>query len=122
MSTVKPIQKDAGPSTADLTASQWYACKRTPAGIAVADSTESVAGIIEYPGFKVGTTTTYHTLGRSKVKTLVAVVAGDLAKISATPGVATKAAAGDAYFGIFADAGPAGSIVPIDLDRGIRQA
>lgn len=122
MATVKPEQKDAGPSAGDLTTHQWHACKRTPTGIDVADTTESVAGVIEYPGFKAGSTTTYHTLGRSKIKTLVAVVAGDFAKISATPGIATKAAAGDAYFGVFAEAGPAGAIVPLDLDRGIRHA
>jgi hypothetical protein len=122
MATVKPVQKDAGPSASDLTPAQWHACKRTPAGIALADSTTSVAGVIEYPGFKAGATTTYHTLGRSKVKVLVAVVAGDKAKISATPGVATKAAAGDEFFGVFAEDGPAGAIVPLDLDRGTLHA
>lgn len=122
MATVKPIQKDAGKSAGDLTASQWLACRRTPTGIAVATTTESVAGVIEYPGHTVGATTTYHTLGRSKIKVGEAVLAGDYAKIGATPGVAMKAAAGEAYFGVFAEPGSAGAIVPLDLDRGLRHA
>ena len=122
MATVKPEQKDAGPSASDLTASQWCACRRSDAGIALATTTAEVAGVIEYPGFKAGTTTTYHTLGRSKVKVSTPVKAGDRAKIGVTPGVATKALPGDEYFGVFAENGPAGAIVPIDLDRGLVHA
>lgn len=124
MSTVKPLQKDAGPSASDLTAHQWKACKRTTTNqvpsIDVADTTESVAGIIELPGHAAGTTTTYHTLGRSKVKVGVAVVAGDFGKIGATPGVAAKAAVGESYFCRFAEAGPANAIVACDLVSGLR--
>ena len=126
MSTVKPIQKDVGPAALDLTSKQWYACKRTTTNqvpsIDVADTTESVAGIIELPGHTAGISTTYHTLGRSKVKVAVAVVSGDFGKIGATPGVATKAIAGDSYFCVFAEAGAVGAIVACDLVRGLRHA
>jgi len=126
MSTVKPLQKDVGPSAGDLTAHQWKACKRTTSNqvpsIDLADTTESVAGIIELPGFAAGTSTTYHTVGRSKVKVSVPVISGDYGKIGATPGVAAKAAAGEAYFCRFSEAGPAGAIVACELVSGLRHA
>lgn len=122
MSTVKPLQKDAGPSAANLTAHQWQACKRTPSGIDVADTTESVAGVIELPGHDVGVTTTYHTAGRSKVRVGANVTAGQFGKIGPAPGVAVPADAGDAYFCVFAEDGPSGAIVAVDLDRGLRHA
>jgi len=126
MSTVKPLQKDVGPSAGDLTAHQWKACKRTTSNqvpsIDLADTTESVAGIIELPGFAAGTSTTYHTVGRSKVRVGADVVSGDFGKIGATPGVAVKAAAGEAYFCKFSEAGPNGSIVACELVAGLRHA
>jgi len=50
------------------------------------------------------------------------VQAGDFGKIGATPGVAAKAGAGEAYFCRFAEAGPAGAIVACDLVSGLRHA
>ncbi|GGJ65303.1 hypothetical protein [Deinococcus aquiradiocola] len=124
MSTVKPLQKDVGPATRDLTTHQWHACKRTTSnqvpGIDVADTTESVAGILELPGHAAGVSSTYHTVGRSKVKVGTAVQAGDFGRVGATPGVAVPAAPGEAYFCRFAEAGPAGAIVACDLVSGLR--
>jgi len=126
MSTVKPLQKDVGPAAGDLTAHQWKACKRTTSNqvpsIDLADTTESVAGTIELPGHVAGASTTYHTLGRSKVHVGADVVSGDFGKIGATPGVAVKAAVGEAYFCKFAEAGPSGSIVACELVAGLRHA
>lgn len=129
MSTIKPTGSHAGPSARDLTPYQWRAAKlagqassndsskvESDQQIDVAGASDTVIGIIFYPGDRAGARTTVHTGGRLKIKLGEAVVAGDKLK-SGAAGVGMKAAAGDKAFGTVLEAGPAGAIVPFEFDQ-----
>lgn len=132
MATTKPIEggKHAAPSARDLTAYQWRAAKILPGTndgkarnaalrnkIDVAGAGDDVFGVIENPGAAEGKATTLQTLGRTKLKVSQDVQPTDKLRAGAN-GVGVKAVAGEAYFFTVMESGKAGSIVPVEFDRG----
>lgn len=132
MATTKPIEggKHAAPSARDLTAYQWRAAKILPGTndgkarnaalrnkIDVAGTGDDVFGVIENPGAAAGKTTTLQTLGRTKLKVGEDVQPTDKLR-AGQGGVGVKADAGEAYFFTVMESGKAGSIVPVEFDRG----
>ena len=119
MATVRPTASEARRADADHSAHQYKAVRRKADGtVGLAATTDQVAGVISVPGEASGRLTHYHTAGESKIRVLGAVAPGDKLKISATPGVATKAAAGEDFFGEVLDVAPDGAVAPFVFDRG----